>query len=170
MAQLIAAVGLCSTLTLVAGHLMSTASVDLVVWLLVILFVVRALLRGQPRWWLAAGLVVGLGLYNKALSEHKGDEARGQFLPFQLLLLGLPLVPIWVAGWIQLFKAPRWRPLRRRIPPPSCLQWTERAAPVRSAAGLGHFRAVRGADPHRGRRPVRDLPGGVHPGQCRGRG
>jgi hypothetical protein len=54
-------------LTLVAGHLLSTASLDLVVWAAVILFAVRALLRDQPRWWLAAGAVVGLGLYNKLL-------------------------------------------------------------------------------------------------------
>ena len=33
-----------------------------------------------------------------ALAENKGDEARVLFVPFQLLLLGPPLVPIWVAG------------------------------------------------------------------------
>lgn len=31
------------------------------------LFVIRAQLRRQPRWWLAAGLVVGLSMYNKLL-------------------------------------------------------------------------------------------------------
>src|SRR5690242_7737185 len=55
-AQLLAAAGSCASLVLAGGHLLSTASVDLVVWLLVILFAVRALLRRQPRWWLAAGV------------------------------------------------------------------------------------------------------------------
>ncbi len=66
-AQVLAAAGACCSLVLVAGHLLSTATVDLVVWLLVILFAVRALLRGQPRWWLAAGVSAGLGMYNKQL-------------------------------------------------------------------------------------------------------
>ncbi|OLB80306.1 MAG: hypothetical protein AUI14_07190 [Actinobacteria bacterium 13_2_20CM_2_71_6] len=169
-AQVLAAVGGCTTLTLVAGHLLSTATADLVVWLLVLLFAVRALLREEPRWWLATGLTVGLGLYNKqlvvllliglgaglliagprrelrspwlwagvgialvvgapnlvyqithdwpqakmaqALARNKGDDARVQFLPFQLLLLGPPLVPIWVAGWVRLFRAGEWRRVR----------------------------------------------------------
>jgi 4-amino-4-deoxy-L-arabinose transferase-like glycosyltransferase len=169
-AQVLAAGGSCATLVLVAGHVLSTASVDLVVWLLVILFAMRALLRAQPRWWLAAGLTVGLGLYNKqliallliglgaglliagprrelrspwlwagvgialvvgapnliyqiandwpeakmaaALSDNKGEEARAQFLPLQLLFLGPLLVPVWVAGWVRLFRAPEWRPVR----------------------------------------------------------
>jgi Dolichyl-phosphate-mannose-protein mannosyltransferase len=169
-AQVLAAAGSCCSLVLVAGHLLSTATVDLVVWLLVILFVVRALLRGQPRWWLAAGISAGLGTYNKqlvvlllvgllaglliagpraelrspwlwagagialvlavpnllyqithdwpqakmaaAVSENKGSDDRVTLLPFQLLLLGPPLVPIWIAGWIGLFRAERWRPVR----------------------------------------------------------
>jgi 4-amino-4-deoxy-L-arabinose transferase-like glycosyltransferase len=169
-AQLLATVGGCSSLVLVAGHILSTSSVDLVVWLLVILFAVRALLREQPRWWLAVGVAVGLGLYNKqlpvllliglgaglliagprrelrspwlwaglgialviglpnlvyqmaqgwpeakmaaALSRNKGPDDRVQLLPFQLLLLGPPMVPVWVAGWVRLFRAPQWRPVR----------------------------------------------------------
>jgi hypothetical protein len=169
-AQLLAAIGACSPLVLVAGHLLSTASVDLPVWLLVTLFAVRALRRGQPRWWLAAGVTVGLGLYNKqlvvllliglgvglliagprrqllspwlwaglaialvlgapnliyqithdwpqekmaeALSRNTGDENRITLLPFQWLLLGPTLAPIWIAGWIQLSRSPRWRPVR----------------------------------------------------------
>jgi 4-amino-4-deoxy-L-arabinose transferase-like glycosyltransferase len=169
-AQLIAAIGACSSLVLVAGHLLSTASVDLPVWLLVILFAERALLRQQPRWWLAAGVTVGLGLYNKqlvvlllmglgiglliagprrqllspwlwaglaialvlgapnliyqithdwpqekmaeALSRNKGRDDRITLLPFQLLFLGPALAPIWIAGWIGLFRSPRWRPVR----------------------------------------------------------
>ncbi len=44
-----------------------TASIDLPVWPAVLLFVIRAQLRREPRWWLAAGLVVGLSTYNKLL-------------------------------------------------------------------------------------------------------
>jgi 4-amino-4-deoxy-L-arabinose transferase-like glycosyltransferase len=67
VAQALAAAGVSSTFLLVAGHVMLTASPDMVVWTLVILFACRALLREQPRWWLAAGLTVGAGLYNKQL-------------------------------------------------------------------------------------------------------
>ena len=166
-AQLLAAVGSVSSLVLVGGHLLSTASVDLVVWLLVILFAARALLRGQPRWWLAAGVTVGLGLYNKqlvvlllvgllvgllvagpraqlrspwlwagagialvlgapnlvyqlvhhwpqakmaaAVARNKGHDDRITLLPFQLILLGPVLVPVWVAGWVRLFREPAAR-------------------------------------------------------------
>jgi 4-amino-4-deoxy-L-arabinose transferase-like glycosyltransferase len=56
-----------ATMTLSFGHLLLTATVDLVVWPLVILFVVRAVLRRQERWWWLAGAVVGLSTYNKWL-------------------------------------------------------------------------------------------------------
>ena len=55
----------------------------MVFWTLTILFVVRALLRDEPRWWLWAGLVVGVSLWNKQL--------------IVLLLLGL-LVGLLIAG------------------------------------------------------------------------
>ncbi|GAA1892236.1 glycosyltransferase family 39 protein [Asanoa iriomotensis] len=65
-AQVLAALGAAGTFPLVFGHVLLTATVDLVVVAAVLLFVVRAL-RGDPRWWLAAGLGVGIGLYNKHL-------------------------------------------------------------------------------------------------------
>ncbi|HEU5127971.1 MAG TPA: glycosyltransferase family 39 protein [Glycomyces sp.] len=49
------------------GHMLATATVDLPVWTAVLLFTVRALRRGAPRWWLAAGAATGVGLYNKHL-------------------------------------------------------------------------------------------------------
>ncbi len=52
---------------LLFGHVMLTSSVDLVVWPLVTLLMMRALLRADPRWWLAVGLVVGISTYNKLL-------------------------------------------------------------------------------------------------------
>lgn len=56
-----------ATLTLMFGHLLVTASLDLVVWPAALLFAVRAVLRGDGRWWLAAGAVVGASSFNKLL-------------------------------------------------------------------------------------------------------
>ncbi|GAA3758742.1 glycosyltransferase family 39 protein [Plantactinospora mayteni] len=68
LAQTLAAFGLGSgSATLIFGHVLLTAGFDVVVWLGIILCAARALLRDQPRWWLAAGAVLGIGLYNKLL-------------------------------------------------------------------------------------------------------
>jgi len=67
LAQGLAAAGTVSTFPLLAGHLLVTATLDLVVWAGVTLLVMRALLRDQPRWWLPAGALVGVALYNKHL-------------------------------------------------------------------------------------------------------
>lgn len=47
-----------------------------------------------------------------ALAAHKGGDSRVEMLPFQLILLGLPLVPLWVAGLVTLGRDPRLRPAR----------------------------------------------------------
>jgi hypothetical protein len=52
---------------LLFGHVFLTSSFDLVAWPLVSLLVMRAELRDEPRWWLAAGAVAGLATYNKLL-------------------------------------------------------------------------------------------------------
>lgn len=165
-AQTFAAAGVSSSFLFVAGHVLLTATPDIVVWLLVILFCARALNRGQPRWWLAVGLTVGLGLYDKQLviglvaglavagprralldrwlwagalvalvvglpnlvyqivqgwpeitmagviSADKGHDDRILFLPFQLVLLGFTVVPIWFAGLLHLFRDVRFRRVR----------------------------------------------------------
>jgi 4-amino-4-deoxy-L-arabinose transferase-like glycosyltransferase len=67
VAQSSAAAGVAGVFGLVSAHVASTTTPDLVVWLAVLLFVVRALLHGRDRAWLGAGLVAGLGLYNKQL-------------------------------------------------------------------------------------------------------
>jgi 4-amino-4-deoxy-L-arabinose transferase-like glycosyltransferase len=68
LAQALCAWGLAfSPIPLLFGHTLLTASVDLVVWAGVLLLTVRALLRDEPRWWLPAGAVVGVGLLNKQL-------------------------------------------------------------------------------------------------------
>jgi len=66
-AQVLATAGLAATAAVLLGHTLATATVDVVTWLLAILFACRALLRGRPRWWLAVGLTAGLGSYNKQL-------------------------------------------------------------------------------------------------------
>ena len=68
LAQALAAWGYAyGTFTLNFGHMLMTASADLVVWPLVLLLVIRAVLRQQDRWWWLAGLAVGLSTYNKWL-------------------------------------------------------------------------------------------------------
>ena len=56
-----------ATVTLLFGHILLTSTVDLVVWPAVLLFAIRAVLRGDGRWWLAAGAVIGASTYNKLL-------------------------------------------------------------------------------------------------------
>jgi 4-amino-4-deoxy-L-arabinose transferase-like glycosyltransferase len=47
------------------GHLLTTAAIDMVAWAAVLVLVTQALIRDQPRLWVAAGVVAGLGLSNK---------------------------------------------------------------------------------------------------------
>jgi 4-amino-4-deoxy-L-arabinose transferase-like glycosyltransferase len=149
---------------LLMGHVMLTTALDLVVWPLLCLFALRALLRAQPRWWLAFGAVVGLSTYNKwlvslllvalaaglvlvgprrplltpwlpagalvavllalpnliyqarhdwpqltmsrALSANNAGDVRTNMWWFVLILLGPPLVPIWIAGLVALWRRP----------------------------------------------------------------
>lgn len=56
-----------ATLTLVFGHMLLTSSIDLVVWPAALLFAIRAVLRDDGRWWLAAGAVIGASTFNKLL-------------------------------------------------------------------------------------------------------
>lgn len=169
-AQVLAALVIGSGFPLIAGHVLLTASIDMVVWPAVILGVMRALLRDEPRWWLAVGALVGLALYNKhlvvllligiavglllvgprqvlrspwlwtgvvialaigspnlvyqathgwpqlsmarALARNKGDDARVTFVPLQLLMLGPPVVAIWIAGLVKLLRDRALRPVR----------------------------------------------------------
>jgi hypothetical protein len=65
LAQTLAAWGYAfATGTLNFGHLLMTASADLLVWPVILLLVMRAVLRQRDRWWWLAGLVVGLSTYN----------------------------------------------------------------------------------------------------------
>lgn len=159
---------------LVMGHVLLTSSLDLPVWPAIVLLVMRAQLRDEPRWWLAAGLLAGLSTWNKllvavllvslvagilavgprrvlwsrwtagagavllvtaspnlvyqalngwpqlamgaALAEDNAGEVRLLVVPFLALLLGPPLVPVWVAGIVALWRRPAWRPVRFLAP------------------------------------------------------
>ncbi|MDX6350079.1 MAG: hypothetical protein QOF84_4869 [Streptomyces sp.] len=67
-AQVIAAV--CTAVSgfvLGVGHMVSTATFDLLLSLVICLLVLRLLRTGDGRWWIAVGAAVGLGLENKDL-------------------------------------------------------------------------------------------------------
>lgn len=67
-AQLLAACGTAvGTVFVVTGHLLSTTTVDLLVWTALTLLLVRVLPGGDPRLWVVVGLVAGTGLLNKQL-------------------------------------------------------------------------------------------------------
>ncbi|WP_341715671.1 glycosyltransferase family 39 protein [Micromonospora sp. FIMYZ51] len=62
-----ALLGAASGVVLATGHLLSTTTVDLVVWLAAGLCTVRLLRSGDTRWALAIALVLGVGMVNKLL-------------------------------------------------------------------------------------------------------
>jgi hypothetical protein len=67
-AQLLAAVIIGTSAGAFAfGHLLSTTTVDVVVWLVILWLTIRVLRTGDTRWALLIGAVAGLGLLNKYL-------------------------------------------------------------------------------------------------------
>jgi hypothetical protein len=65
-AQLLAAIGTASMPTLLAvDHLMGPTAFDMLAWAGLALVVARIGRTGDCRWWLAGGLILGLGLENK---------------------------------------------------------------------------------------------------------
>lgn len=117
-AQVLAAVvmGL-APVTLAVGHLVSTSTYDLLVQVALVLVVLRAL--EDPRWWWAAGLLLGVGLQVKSLplllaaSLVVGLLVAGPRHPFRSVHLyagGLVALALWAPnllwqrahGWPQL--------------------------------------------------------------------
>jgi 4-amino-4-deoxy-L-arabinose transferase-like glycosyltransferase len=66
-ASIAAACAAVASVVLVTGHLLSTATFDLLTWTAVTWLCVRALRTGDDRLWLIAGAVLGIGLLNKPL-------------------------------------------------------------------------------------------------------
>ncbi len=67
-AQLLAAVTTATGAGILAiGHLLSTATLDLLAWTVVVRLVVATLQGDRPRLWLGVGLALGVGLQNKHL-------------------------------------------------------------------------------------------------------
>ncbi|MBB6034238.1 ArnT family glycosyltransferase [Phytomonospora endophytica] len=56
-----------SGFVIAVGHMVSTSTFDLLLWLVLIWIAVRLLRGGDGRWWLAAGAVAGIGVLNKYL-------------------------------------------------------------------------------------------------------
>jgi 4-amino-4-deoxy-L-arabinose transferase-like glycosyltransferase len=106
--------------TLLTGHLMVTATFDFPVWVVSIFLFVRILRTGEQRLWLLLGLVMGIGLLNKALPAvlalgllvgvlmvpSARPQLRSRWLWGGVVIAGAIWVPylLWQAdhGWPQL--------------------------------------------------------------------
>ncbi|MBO0841631.1 MAG: glycosyltransferase family 39 protein [Nocardioides sp.] len=47
-----------------------------------------------------------------ALHDDNASDVRAQLLPFQVLMIGPPMFPLVVMGFVALWRRPEWRPLR----------------------------------------------------------
>jgi hypothetical protein len=79
-AQALAAVTIAISGCLAAGHLSSTATYDLLGWLVVLWLTIRLLRGADPRLWLVAGVAAGVTLENKNLVLFLGAGLAGGLL------------------------------------------------------------------------------------------
>ena len=104
---------------LAVTHMVSTATTDLVIWMLALLLLIRVLRGGSSRWWPVIGLVVGVALLNKwlilllvaavglsVLVAGPRDRLRDPWLLLGVVVALLVASPnfVWQArhGWPQL--------------------------------------------------------------------
>ena len=158
----------CTPLVLALAHLGITEALDLLAWTAVLLCVVLALWRHQPRWWLGAGIAAGLGLEDNNLmllllitlaagivcsgyrpvlrtrwpwlgagiaaviwapnviwqathgwpqlamasALHQSGSTPSDYaagVPAQLVFAGLLVIPLVIAGYVRLWRAPELR-------------------------------------------------------------
>ncbi|HEX6221723.1 MAG TPA: glycosyltransferase family 39 protein [Acidimicrobiia bacterium] len=102
-----------------AGHLLSTATFDLLAWMAVLWLTARMLRTADPRWWVAIGLVAGIAMLNKSLvvmlgvailiglaADRRWDLLRSPWIVAGALLAAAIALPniLWQAsnGWPQL--------------------------------------------------------------------
>lgn len=101
------------------GHLLSTATFDLLAWMVVLWLTARMLRTRQPRLWIAIGLVAGIAMLNKSLvvmlgialviglaAARRWDLLRSPWIVAGTLLAAAIALPnlLWQAsnGWPQL--------------------------------------------------------------------
>ncbi len=164
-AQFLAAtVAASSILVQVSGHILTTATIDLVFAAALVFVLARLLRTGDRRLWPVAGIVLGFGLLNRVflvvyavvvlaavvaagpravlrgkwlpvgvltaalialptvlwqarngwpewqmVTEISAGTSRVELLAFQLVIVGVLLVPVWVAGLWWLLRNPRMR-------------------------------------------------------------
>lgn len=119
-AQLLAACGSAvSSYVLVIGHMVSTSTFDMLIWLVICWLSLRLLRTGDGRWWILLGVVVGIGLQNKHLvgllviallisvaALGPRHVLRSRWFPVGVVLAALLFAPnLWwqaVHGWPQL--------------------------------------------------------------------
>jgi 4-amino-4-deoxy-L-arabinose transferase-like glycosyltransferase len=167
-AQMIAAFcAAASAFVLAVGHMVSTATFDMLAWVVIAWLALRLLRTGDGRLWIAIGAAVGLAVQNKYLvgllvvallaallavgprealrsrwlavgvvvaavlagpslwwqathgwpqltvaggiSADDGLENRLLFVPMQIALLSPLFVPVWIAGFLRLWRDPELR-------------------------------------------------------------
>jgi 4-amino-4-deoxy-L-arabinose transferase-like glycosyltransferase len=90
-AQAVAGLTVAVSGILLAGHLAATATYDMLAWVLIAWLIARLLAGGDPRLWLAVGVVAGIGLLNKStLPLLPATLAAGLLLERRLAIVRSP--------------------------------------------------------------------------------